>query len=84
MVEEHLRLRVDVEELTHKLAIERDLREKQIATYRLKLQVAERDLARLSDPPWYERPGVNRWLGLGLGIVLTVATTFAINQAIDR
>jgi len=80
LVKEHLRLRVDFEEISKKLAIEQDLHSKDLATYRLKLDAADRDLARLSNPPWYDRPEINRWMGFGLGVVLSVATAFAVAQ----
>jgi hypothetical protein len=81
LVKEHLRLRIDFDEISRKLVIEQEFHAKDLATYRLKLDAADRDLARLSNPPWYERPEINRWLGFGLGVILTVATVFAVNQA---
>lgn len=81
LVKEHLRLRIDLEEISKKLAIVQDLHAKDLAAYRLKLDAAEKDLARLSNPPWYDRPEINRWMGFGLGIVLSVATAFAVAQA---
>lgn len=69
-----LKAELAVEELRGKL----DIRTREMhnieQVYRARLEEATKP------PPWYESPGFNRWLGIGIGVAITVGAIYAGSQ----
>jgi len=56
---------IDAKQLAGELQIQKNLTTNLEAVYNEKLREAVKPV------PWYERPSFNRWLGFGIGVVVT-------------
>lgn len=74
---ELLQAEVDVEELTGKLEIQERLLSNVEKVYDQRLEAATRP------QKWYETPAFNRWLGFGIGVVVTGLAVWAGKEIVE-